>query len=92
LKLAGQLTPEVKRMSRDYLAWPAAAFVTIATVAGLLRPIVLQPMCTGCHGPTDRISSDVKQILAHRYPQEWATGFAPGEIRGWYWVEMPKLR
>ena len=64
--------------------------VDLGGKVGVLRPIVLQPMCTGCHGPVDRISPEVRQVLADRYPRDQATGFTPGEIRGWYWVEMPK--
>jgi hypothetical protein len=64
--------------------------VDLGTRVGVLRPIVLQPMCTACHGPGDRISTEVKQLIADRYPEDRATGFNNGEIRGWYWVEMPK--
>ena len=66
--------------------------VDLGSKVGVLRPIVLQPMCLGCHGPADRISPEVRQLLADRYPQDRATGFTNGEIRGWYWVEMPKPR
>jgi hypothetical protein len=27
--------------------------------------------------------------LAARYPDDRATGFAPGDLRGWFWVEVP---
>jgi Protein of unknown function (DUF3365) len=64
--------------------------VDLGSKVGVLRPIVLQPMCTGCHGPADQISPEVRQVLADRYPRDRATGFTNGEIRGWYWVEMPK--
>ena len=50
----------------------------------------VQPMCAGCHGPVDHITPEVRQMLADRYPKDRATGFTLGEIRGWYWVEMPK--
>jgi hypothetical protein len=45
-----------------------------------MRPIVLQPMCTSCHG-TD-IGSDIGEILSGLYPGDQATGFSPGEFRG----------
>ena len=66
--------------------------VDLGSRVGVLRPIVLQPMCTGCHGPADHIKPEVRQMLADRYPRDRATGFTLGEIRGWYWVEMPKPR
>ena len=64
--------------------------VDLGTKVGVLRPIVEQPMCAGCHGPVDRIAPEVRQMLADRYPKDRATGFTLGQIRGWYWVEMPK--
>jgi hypothetical protein len=57
---------------------------------GLLRPISHRPMCNGCHGPADKVSPGVKAVLADRYPVDRALGFAEGEIRGWFWVEVRK--
>jgi hypothetical protein len=45
-----------------------------------MRPIVLQPMCTSCHG-TD-IGSDIGEILSGLYPGDQATGFQVGDLRG----------
>ena len=44
--------------------------VDLGSKVGVLRPIVLQPMCTGCHGPADHISPEVRQVLADRYPRD----------------------
>ena len=57
---------------------------------GVLRPIVEQPMCGGCHGTQKQISPGVKLLLQERYPLDHAIGFRDGEIRGWFWVELPK--
>lgn len=57
---------------------------------GVMRPIVMQPMCEGCHGSPDKIGTAVRTVLIDRYPRDRAVGFTTGEIRGWYWVEMPK--
>ncbi|HET7219232.1 MAG TPA: DUF3365 domain-containing protein [Vicinamibacterales bacterium] len=56
---------------------------------GVLRPIAQGAMCARCHGPRDALAADVKAALAQRYPHDRATGFKEGEIRGWFWVEMP---
>jgi hypothetical protein len=85
---AALVTANAGRRARDVDGFA----VDLGDKLGVLRPIVVQPMCLGCHGPTGQISSDVRQILADRYPQDRATGFTNGEIRGWYWVEMPKPR
>jgi uncharacterized protein DUF3365 len=64
--------------------------VDLGDKVGVLRPIVEQPMCAGCHGTADRLSPGVRLLLKRRYPSDTATGFRDGEIRGWFWVEMPK--
>lgn len=57
---------------------------------GVMRPIVMRPMCDGCHGSPDKISPGVSTVLNERYPRDRAVGFRTGEIRGWYWAEIPK--
>lgn len=57
---------------------------------GLLRPIVEQSMCGDCHGPVSKLQPGVRAQLADRYPADRAVDFENGEIRGWYWVEIPK--
>src|SRR5262249_44582550 len=66
--------------------------VDLGPKLGVLRPIAQRPMCGNCHGTSDRISPAVRQLLSERYPLDRAVGFADGEIRGWFWVEMPKPR
>ncbi|MCA8923351.1 MAG: DUF3365 domain-containing protein [Planctomycetes bacterium] len=56
-----------------------------------LLPIRLEAACTTCHGPADELSQEVRQALAERYPDDQATGFAEGDLRGWFWVEVPPL-
>lgn len=64
--------------------------VDLGDKVGVLRPIAERPMCAGCHGPTDTLSPAVRSTLADLYPVDRAVGFKEGEIRGWFWVEMPK--
>lgn len=55
--------------------------------AAALLPIKLQSQCLMCHGPKEQIAPDVHEKLAKLYPQDQATGFSEGELRGWFWVE-----
>ena len=64
--------------------------VDLGDRVGLLRPIVEQPMCAACHGPADKISPAVRAALAARYPADRAVNFDAGDLRGWFWVEVPK--
>ncbi len=54
---------------------------------GVLLPIRVAPACTVCHGQA--VAPAVREALARRYPDDQATGFAPGDLRGWFWVEVP---
>ena len=64
--------------------------VDLGATVGVLRPIAQQPMCASCHGPADKIDPAVRKVLAERYPADKGLGFTEGEIRGWFWVEVPK--
>lgn len=46
------------------------------------RPIVVAELCTTCHGPRDALDPAVRDALAARYPDDRATGYAPGDFRG----------
>lgn len=56
---------------------------------GALLPIRLKAQCLVCHGPKNAISEDVREQLATLYPDDSATGFKDGDLRGWFWVEVP---
>lgn len=57
---------------------------------GLLRPIAVMPACTRCHGARDGIDARVRSVLTERYPQDQATGFSAGDLRGFFWAEVKK--
>jgi hypothetical protein len=46
----------------------------------LMKAIPTEGLCLSCHG--DAISPDVKKALNSYYPQDMATGFSLGDIRG----------
>ena len=56
---------------------------------GAILPIKLAAPCLACHGPADVLDEDVRSALAESYPDDQATGFAEGDLRGWFWVEVP---
>ncbi|MCA9126262.1 MAG: DUF3365 domain-containing protein [Planctomycetales bacterium] len=57
--------------------------------AAALLPIKLQAQCLMCHGPKDQIAPGVKEQLATLYPNDQATEFNEGDLRGWFWIELP---
>ncbi|MBL0311785.1 MAG: DUF3365 domain-containing protein [Holophagaceae bacterium] len=54
-----------------------------------LLPIRLGQACLACHGSDAGISPGVRSALKAKYPHDQATGYQAGELRGWFWVEVP---
>ena len=53
---------------------------------GYVEPIRMKGVCMRCHG--DRIEPGVKAQLQALYPEDEATGFKKGELRGMFWVKL----
>ncbi|XZE55642.1 c-type heme family protein [Planctomycetaceae bacterium SH139] len=65
-------------------------FVTLSNNhAAALMPIKLQSQCLMCHGPADQIAPVISEQLSKLYPDDKAVGFKEGELRGWFWIELP---
>ena len=47
-----------------------------------MKAIPAQAMCLKCHGTDQDISSGIKALLKAEYPQDKATGYSVGQIRG----------
>lgn len=56
---------------------------------GYLGPIKAQGLCLNCHGKKDDLADGVVDKLDEHYPDDQATGFEAGDLRGWFWVEVP---
>ncbi len=56
---------------------------------GALLPIRLKAECQMCHGPVEQIDEGVMTAIKENYPQDEAVGFTEGDLRGWFWVEVP---
>ncbi len=54
-----------------------------------VKPIALAEGCVNCHGDTDELAEGVPEVLEERYPDDEATGYDVGDLRGWVWVEVP---
>ena len=53
----------------------------------LMRGIATEPGCLACHGA--QVAPAVRAAIAADYPDDAATGFAVGDLRGGLWVEVP---
>ena len=54
------------------------------------EPLVIQPVCLTCHGAD--LAPEVATALAARYPEDRATGYQAGDLRGVVWAELPRAR
>lgn len=55
---------------------------------GYIEPIITQPMCVSCHG--DALAGPLAAEIERLYPDDEATGFAAGDLRGLFWVEFAR--
>jgi hypothetical protein len=81
LHRAGALPGEVVRASRGADGRPVVEY---------RRPIVVQERCLACHGDPARLAPGVRPILAERYPEDAATGYRVGDLRGMISVRVPR--
>lgn len=66
------------------LEYVAEVKVGEATERRFMKPIMTAPLCLTCHG--DALAPELAKIIAERYPEDQATGFAAGEMRGAFYV------
>lgn len=55
----------------------------------VIAPIVTPPLCLTCHGDPATFSPELKQALKESYPDDRATGFSAGDLRGVFWARIP---
>ncbi|MEL7535907.1 MAG: DUF3365 domain-containing protein [Pseudomonadota bacterium] len=92
LRSSANTAPDwVEPILRDYLADPQAAAPVTRTLddgsEGYVEPIRMQPLCVVCHGAA--LAPDVAARIAELYPDDKATGFTVGDLRGVFWAEYP---
>ncbi|WP_404397369.1 DUF3365 domain-containing protein [Idiomarina loihiensis] len=64
---------------------PTASYVDDKGHNVWMKAIVMQPQCAACHGSS--VEPELKQAINERYPNDQATGFEVGEIRGAFVVK-----
>jgi hypothetical protein len=64
--------------------------VDLDPVVGVLGPLETTDVCVLCHGPVNQLSPEILGAIRKSYPGDRATGFAPGQVRGWLWAEVSR--
>ncbi len=57
--------------------------------AHVIKPIGTEGLCLSCHGSPEQIPGEVQAVLAERYPDDKATGYEAGQLRGAFWAVAP---
>lgn len=68
-----------------FVARPAladTAFVRDGAPVYMRAIRIESPACLACHGPAESLAPALQTVLAEHYPDDRATGFAEGDLRG----------
>ena len=57
------------------------------SVQRYMKAIMVEAPCLACHGSS--VSEPVSEALQQRYPNDQATGYQPGELRGAFSLQRP---
>lgn len=52
------------------------------------QPIKAGKLCLNCHGPAETLKPDLLTAIKETYPEDLAVGYAEGDLRGMFVVEM----
>jgi hypothetical protein len=64
--------------------------VDLGDRVGVLRPIPTGAPCIACHGSTETMAPEIHEAIRAAYPDDQATGFSAGDLRGYFWAEVKK--
>ena len=82
--------PYLSAMSGKRTREVSPQVVDLGHSIGVLRPIEVRSACTSCHGAPGQLARNVKEALGRLYPSDHATGYAEGDLRGFFWAEVPR--
>lgn len=81
-RLAAGEKPETLDMA-EIVTEPSGRYLRYA------KGLPVQKLCLGCHGSTDDMLPNVKAKLSEVYPQDKATGYTVGMLRGAVSIKKP---
>lgn len=69
---------------------PPAQIEWTLEIARFYKPLVTQEICLNCHGDPETFSPELGGALADLYPDDRATGYRTGDLRGVIRVDIPR--
>lgn len=86
----GWVTPVLEAYLSEGSDRTPAVVPLAANRIGYVEPIVMQALCLTCHG--DAVQPGLAARIREDYPEDEATGFSVGDLRGVFWAEFPASR
>jgi hypothetical protein len=71
---SGKLTPDISLIEN--------AKIGDKVLVKFAKPILVEAPCLNCHGEAAQISQEVVEVLNTKYPNDQATGYKIGDLRG----------
>ncbi|HKK20421.1 MAG TPA: DUF3365 domain-containing protein [candidate division Zixibacteria bacterium] len=69
----------------DYSEWSGT---DSARIFSYYKPIYIAPLCLNCHGGTDKIAPEAIAAIDAKYPEDHATEYKVGDLRGLFVVTV----
>jgi len=89
-KALGHLNADLKSGAKpETLEWSEVVTENGKPTLHYAKAIVLQTQCLACHGTAAQLAPGVADKLKANYPQDQATGYAPGQLRGAVVISRP---
>jgi hypothetical protein len=82
------MEPLLDRYHQDPESREPAVVVVDKETVGYVEPIYVEPVCVTCHGKN--LAPELQAKLDELYPEDEATGYAAGDLRGMFWVELAR--
>jgi hypothetical protein len=82
------MEPFLEQYEQDPESREPSVVVIDERTVGYVEPIFVQPLCVTCHGET--LAPDLAAKIEELYPNDQATGYAAGDLRGVFWVELAR--
>ena len=84
------MKPTVEAAAGKRASEVGVTVVDLGDRVGVLAPIPTMGPCVNCHGDDSQVAAETRAALAEAYPKDQARGFSEGDVRGFFWAEVPK--
>ena len=58
----------------------------------VIKPIMIKPVCLVCHGTSDTLDQNASKVIQEKYPNDKATDYKVGDLRGAFIIDIVKKK